>query len=106
MIDYLTLLIVMLGSSTVVLSIFVAVKFKQQSKHLKNGSRRLSKALMWQLIGEALLGAGTLAFAMLAYLNMLPNVPVAVQSAMRLFIFSASGLTTIHLYLTTTRLNK
>jgi len=106
MIDYLTLLIVMLGSSTVVLSIFVAVKFRQQSKHLKNGSRSLSKALMWQLIGEALLGAGTLAFALLAYLNMLPTVPVAVQSAMRLFIFSASGLTTIHLYLTTTRLNK
>ena len=106
MMDYLTLLIVILGTSTVVLSIFVAVKFKQQAKHLKNGSRRLSKALMWQLIGEALLGAGTLAFAMLAYLNMLPTVPVAVQSAMRLFIFSASGLTTIHLYLTTTRLNK
>ena len=106
MIDYLTLLIVMLGTSTVVLSIFVAAKFKQQASHLHGGSKKLTKALMWQLIGEALLGAGTLAFAVLAYLNLLPAVPVAVQSAMRLFIFSASGLTTIHLYLTTTRLNK
>ena len=106
MIDYLTLLIVFAGTSTVVLSVFVAVKFKQQASHLHGGSKKLSKALMWQLIGEALLGAGTLAFAVLAYLNLLPTVPVFVQSAMRLFIFSASGLTTVHLYLTTTRLNK
>ncbi len=106
MIDYLTLIIVILGTSTVVLSVFVAAKFKQQASHLHGGSRKLSRALMWQLIGEACLGAGTLVFAALAYFHMLPTVPVAVQSAMRLFIFSASGLTTIHLYLTTTRLNK
>lgn len=106
MIDYLTLLIVLLGTSTVVLSIFVAAKLKKQARHLHGGSKKFTKALMWQLIGEALLGAGTLAFAVLAYLNLLPAVPVVVQSAMRLFIFSASGLTTIHLYLTTTRLNK
>ena len=106
MIDTLTLLIVLMGAATVVLSVYVAYKFRQQSRKLDNGSKKLSKALMWQLVGEASLGAGTLWFAVMAYTAKLPDVPVFVQSMVRVFIFSASSLTTIHLYLTTTRLEK
>ena len=98
MIEIITLSIVIMGLATVILSTFVAYKFKQQAKHLKNGSGKLSTALMWQLIGEALLGAGTTAFAILAYKEALPDVPVFVQSAIRVFMFSASSLTTIHYY--------
>ena len=106
MIDTLTLLIVLMGASTVVLSVHVAYKFRQQARQLDNGSKKLSKALMWQLVGEACLGAGTLWFAVMAYTGQLPEVPVFLQSMVRVFIFSASSLTTIHLYLTTTRLEK
>lgn len=106
MIDTLTLMIVILGTATVVLSVWVAYKFKQHAKKLSNGSHKLTRALMWQLTGEALLGLGTLAFAVLAYLGMLPDVPVRVQSAMRLLMFAASSITTVHLYLTTSKMNK
>ena len=106
MIDTLTLLIVLMGAATVVLSVYVAYKFRRQSRQLNNGSKKLSKALMWQLVGEACLGAGTLWFAVMAYTGQLPDVPVFLQSMVRVFIFSASSLTTIHLYLTTTRLEK
>ena len=106
MIDTLTFLIVLMGASTIYLSVYVACKFRQQSRQLNNGSKKLSKALMWQLVGEACLGAGTLWFAVMAYTGKLPDVPVFLQSMVRVFIFSASSLTTIHLYLTTTRLEK
>lgn len=106
MIDTLTFLIVLMGASTVFLSIYVAYQFKQQTRKLKNGSKMLSRALMFQLAGEACLGAGTLWFAVMAYTGKLPDVPVFVQSMVRVFIFSASSLTTIHLYLTTLRINR
>ena len=104
--DYFTALIVIMGAATVVLSIFVAYKFKQQSRTLGKASGKLSLALMFQLAGEACLGAGTLWFAVMAYLGQLPDVPIFVQSMVRVFIFSASSITTIHLYLVTTRLEK
>lgn len=106
MIDTLTLMIVVMGVSTVVLSIFVAYKFYIQSKTLGRRSGKLSKALMLMLLGEACLGAGTLWFAVMAYAGKLPDVPLMVQSLVRIFIFSASSLTTVHLYLITTRLEK
>ena len=106
MIDTLTLLIVLMGVATIYLSIYVAYKFRQQSRRLNNGSEKLSKALMFQLAGEACLGVGTLWFAVMAYLNQLPEIPVFIQSMVRVFMFSASSLTTIHLYLITTRLEK
>ena len=104
MIEIITLSIVVMGLATVILSIFVAYKFKQQAKHLTDGSCRLSKALMWQLVGEAMLGGGTTLFAILAYKEALPDIPVIIQSSMRVFMFSASSLTTIHLYIVTSRI--
>lgn len=106
MIEVVTLSIVVMGLATVILSVFVAYKFKQQAKHLANGSGKLSTALMWQLVGEAMLGAGTTIFAILAYKEVLPDVPVIIQSAMRVFMFSASSLTTIHLFIVTSRIEK
>jgi len=99
-------MIVILGTATVVLSVWVACKFRQHARNLNNTSHKLTRALMWQLIGEALLGLGTLAFAVMAYLEMLPDIPVQVQSAMRLLMFAASSITTVHLYLTTSKMNK
>jgi len=106
MIATLTLLIVLMGASTVSLSVFVAIKFKQQARRLSRESGKLSIALMFMLIGEACLGAGTLWFAVMAYLERLPDVPLFMQSMVRVFIFSASSLTTVHLYLVTKRLEK
>jgi hypothetical protein len=104
MLEITTFSIVVMGLATVILSIFVAYKFKLQSKRLTSGGYNLSNALMWQLVGEALLGGGTTVFAVLAYLGLLPDVPVPVQSMLRVFMFSASSLTTIHLYIVTSRI--
>ena len=106
MITSLTFLIVVFGIATVVLSVFVAYKFKKQARNLNNGSRKLSKALAFQLVGEAVLGAGTTVFALLAYMELLPSVPLFIQSMIRLFLFSVTSLTTIHLYLVTKRIEK
>ena len=106
MTDSLTFFIVLLGLATVVLSIFVALQFRKQARHLKGGGFHLSRSLMWQLIGEGVLGLGTLAFSVLAYMNKLEHVPVYAQSILRLLMFTVTSLTTIHLYLTTLRLSK
>jgi len=106
MTDSLTFFIVLLGLATVVLSIFVALQFRKQARHLKGGGFHLSRSLMWQLIGEGVLGLGTLAFSILAYMNKLDNVPVYAQSILRLLMFTVTSLTTVHLYLTTLRLSK
>jgi len=106
MTDSLTFFIVLLGLATVVLSIFVALQFRKQARHLKGGGFHLSRSLMWQLIGEGVLGLGTLAFSILAYMNKLDHVPVYAQSILRLLMFTVTSLTTIHLYLTTLRLSK
>ena len=106
MTDSLTFFIVLLGLATVVLSIFVALQFGKQARHLKGGGFHLSRSLMWQLIGEGVLGLGTLAFSILAYMNKLDNVPVYAQSILRLLMFTVTSLTTVHLYLTTLRLSK
>ena len=100
-IDSLTFLIVILGAATVVLSCFVAMRFRQSSKELEGGGFHLSRSLMWQLTGEGVLGLGTLVFAVLAYLNRLEHVPVYAQSILRLFMFAITAVTTVHLYVTT-----
>lgn len=105
MIDSLTLIIVLLGTATVVLSIFVAFKFRQHAQSMDGDGMRLSTALCFQLAGEAILGVGTLAFAVLAYLGMLPHVPIQVQSILRLIMFVASSFTTVHLYMVTSRIH-
>ena len=102
----LTLLIVLLGATTVFLSIFVALQFRKHARKMSGGGFHLSRSLMWQLVGEGVLGMGTLGFAIMAYLGKLDQVPVYAQSILRLLMFLVTSLTTVHLYLTTARLSK
>jgi len=103
----LTYMIVLLGSATVGLSLYVAYAFLVS--HIKNQNRsgsKLTAALLFQLLGEAALGGGTLLFAVLAHTGHLPNVPVSIQSLMRLTMFAVTALTTIHLYMVVNQLSE
>ena len=107
MIDPLTLTIIMMGVATVVLSFHVAYKFWQRSRTMDGGDRkRLTISLTFQLLGESLLGLGTLSFAVAAHLDMLPHFSSSTASVIRFLMFLASSATTVHLYNVTTRLNK
>jgi len=106
MIDPLTSSIIIMGVATVVLSLHVAFRFWQQSRSIEGHDRkRLTTSIMFQLLGESLLGLGTLSFAVAAHLNMLPHFSSEAASSIRFLMFFASSATTIHLYNVTTRLN-
>lgn len=87
----LTLMIFAMGIGTVALSCWAAVLFYRVRKG------QLSKALTWQLLGEALMGAITMAFAAGAHFGWLDHWSINTQSAMRFFMFAATSLTTLHL---------
>lgn len=94
-----TLFIFVMGVATVVLSIWAAGIF------LKHGTRteesgRLCVALTLQLIGEAVIGMGTVSFAMAAHFGWLPNWPIELQSLIRFIMFFATSTTTLHLVYT------
>ena len=100
-----TTLIFLFGLFTVLLSLTVAIKFRNQSLNaVAEDSARLSSALAWQLVGEAVLGLGTLAFATAAHFEVLHNWSTELQSAVRGVMFTVAGATTLHLYLTINRL--
>ena len=64
----LTYMIVLLGSATVALSLYVAYAFLVS--HIENQNRsgsNLTASLLFQLLGEAALGGVTLLFAVLAH---------------------------------------
>lgn len=93
----LTLLIFILGVVTVFLSVAVAIKFYTYTRRLRAGSRKLSKAISWQLVGEAIIGLGTLVFSFAAHYGMLEHWSVEFQSAIRFLMFFATSATTYHL---------
>mgnify|MGYP003644160324 CR=1 FL=1 len=93
----LTLLITILGLVTVFLSVKVALKFRNYTSNLIGDSKGLTKALSLQLWGEAIIGLGTLVFAILAHLNMLSGISDDTQSLIRLLMFFATSTTTLHL---------
>jgi uncharacterized BrkB/YihY/UPF0761 family membrane protein len=98
-----TTIIFLFGLLTVLLSLTVAIKFRNQSlKAVAEDSAKLSSA--WQLVGEAVLGLGTLVFATAAHFEVLPEWSTETQSAIRGVMFAAAGATTLHLYLTISRL--
>ena len=105
MINPLTTSIIVMGVATIILSIHVAYRFFVQSQSLHGDGRRLTKSIMFQLIGESLLGIGTLSFAVAAHLDQLPHFSSTSASTIRFLMFFASSATTIHLYNVTTRLN-
>lgn len=100
-----TFIIVLLGGITVFLSIAVANAFRNFSE--RTGiSARLAKGVKWQLAGEAVIGAGTLAFALLAHFELLDGISLLDQSMIRLIMFIATAVTTLHLWWIVTSLKK
>lgn len=97
--DYLmTFFIFVLGTITVVLSISVSFKFAKYKRAIHGKPSKLSNAVAWQLFGEAVIGLGTLVFSIAAFLGELQHWDIKVQSTLRLVMFLATGLTTIHLH--------
>jgi len=94
-----TLIIVLMGLLTVVLSILVAADFHRQTKGLYGSTKLLSRALSLQLVGEAIIGGGTLFFALAAHFGYLPHLDGSIQAAIRMFMFLATSITTLHLWL-------
>ena len=94
----LTATIAIMGAITVALSLTVAYRFYLHQRYLGKDGKKLTKALLWNLIGEATIGAITLIFALLAWSEKLPFVPIEVQSALRFIAFAATSITTVHLW--------
>ena len=97
MITSLILMIALLGSATVALSAYVAISFFVKHITMRGDGRRLTRALTWMVLGELVLGVGTLCFAVLAHTGHLPMIPVEIQSIAILIMFGATSLSTLHL---------
>jgi len=95
----LTYMIVLMGAATVALSVYVALRFLIKHVNMRGDGRRLTGALVFMLVGEAILGLGTLAFAIAAHSGHLPHIPIQIQSLARLIMFAATSLTTLHLFM-------
>lgn len=96
--DFLNLIILLLGSATCFLSVGVGLSFWKRQKNFQKAARRLTGALKWQLFGEAVIGAGTLIFAVAAYTGDLSHWTQEQNSALRSVMFIATSVTTIHLW--------
>ena len=100
-----TIVNILLGCATVVLSIVVGILFSLQAKNFANNKdKQFTFALAYQLFGEAALGLGTLVFAVGAYTGNLDGWSEAFQGLIRMAMFFATSATTLHLYRTVTRL--
>lgn len=104
--EFLTLLIFLFGSLTVILSVAVAFRFYQYRKRAEGLTAKLILAIMWQLIGEAVLGYGVLVFSFAAYKGWLPFWSIYTQSGIRAFLFGFAAITTAHLWFTLTLIEK
>jgi hypothetical protein len=103
--NLLTLTIFVMGSLTVVISLVVAYKFSYFKKHLEGKPKELAKAVAWQLLGEAVIGFGTLVFTSAAFFGVLSSWSIEVQSGIRFVMFFATSVTTVHLMLTLKKLS-
>lgn len=102
--DTITLTIVLLGVATVVLSAVAAVIFfRTNPRH--SVSNMLSRALGWQLIGEMIIGLGTLVFSVATWAGWLETWPEMVKSFIRFAMFFATSSTTWHLLRTIKRIH-
>ena len=95
--DTVTILILILGVATVALSLYASYTFAQHTTGVGSGKSRLSHALMWQLYGEAVIGAGTVIFSLASHYGVLSSWPLDLQSMLRLVMFTATAVTTVHL---------
>ena len=101
----LTYMIVLMGAATVALSGYVAVRFFIRHITMRGDGRRLTGALTFMLMGELILGLGTLCFAIAAHTKHLPMIPVEVQSIARLIMFGCTAASTLHLFMVISRLD-
>ena len=99
-----TLFIALLGLITVIISGYIASEFFLVRRNLDPGVESLAGDLAWQLVGEAVMGLGTLAFALGAHFELLQYWPEWVQSSIRLAMFSVTAITSIRLLLTVRRI--
>ena len=93
----LTLIIILLGTLTVLLSLFAARELMQKSEEIQGSAGDLSKAISWQLWGESVIGAGTLLFAAAAHYGWIKSWSPDLQNTIRLVMFVATSITTMHL---------
>jgi len=95
-ISFITLL---LGVATCALSISIAYIFHSLKLHnAESAVSRLADGIKWQIIGEAVLGAGTLVFTISAYTGHLPDWPIVLQNSIRIIMFFVAAFTTLKLY--------
>lgn len=93
-------MIVLMGAATVALSGYVALRFFIKHVTMRHtDGRRLTGALVFMLMGELVLGLGTLCFAIAAHTKHLPMIPVEAQSLARLIMFAATSISTLHLFM-------
>jgi|GEM_PF-2825106 len=96
--------IVVLGVATVLLSCWAAHKFHVIRNRRSKDSRRLSTAITLQLLGEAVIGMGTLAFSIAAATGWLHDWSDNLQSCIRFIMFFCTSSTTYHLLRTSVTL--
>jgi len=90
-----TATIMSLGVATVILSVYAAFVFG--GIKAKHDAEHVSKAICYQLFGEAVIGVGTLIFAIAAHFGWLDEWSQALQSSIRFCMFFATSATTYHL---------
>ena len=103
-ISIITNVIFILGITTVILSCIASKKFCSYRKKLDGDSGSLSNAISLTLLGEAIIGLGTLVFAAAAHFGVLPSWSIGLQSGLRFVMFLATSSTTIHLMLVLRRI--
>jgi hypothetical protein len=97
--NLITTIIFVLGLVTVSFSMFVAVEFYgARTRSPRADTSKLGSALGWQLVGEAIIGFGTLLFSLAAHFGWLEHWSVYTQSIIRFVMFAATAVTTYHLY--------
>lgn len=99
----LTFAIICLGGATVILSLAVAWRFFELSAVVRPVSRPLAVALCCQLVGSAVIGSGCLAIAVAEQNGTISEWGGDLQSTLRLTMFMATAITTIHLSRTLTK---
>ena len=86
-----------MGFITVFLSIRVGIRIHKKTQDVKGPARHLSPALSLQLAGEAIIGLGTLAFAIAQWTGVISDWSIELQSVIRFLMFFATSATTLHL---------
>ena len=95
----------LLGIITVVLSMIVALIFARRAVYFsEKRDKHFTWALALQLVGEAIIGTGTLVFAAATHFGWLAEWSGELQSVIRFIMFTATAFTTLHLYSTIIRI--